>query len=208
MFIENITENPVYYFSWIFAAGFSICCHEFAHAWTAVYYGDETPREHLTLNPLVQMGRQSLFMLFLIGFAWGSVPVNPAAVPENRKRAMISFAGPLMNLVLCALFAGAGAAAHKTGLSEPAYRFFINGSYVNGMLFVLNMLPVPTLDGYSVLSAFSLRLEEIKRKYASRIFLGFAALVFLTPVGGVIFDMGGRLSGIFLFIGVRLLGGA
>ena len=207
MFVEYITADPAYYFSWIFAAGFSICCHEFAHAWAAVYFGDETPREHLTLNPLVQMGKQSLFMLFLIGIAWGAVPVNPAAVPENRKRAMISFAGPLMNLVLCALFSVVAAVAFRVGAAEPVSGFFAYAGYVNGALFALNMLPVPTLDGYSVLSAFSPRLEEIKRKYAPRIFLGFAALFFLTPVGDVVFLLGARLSSLFLNFAVRLFGG-
>jgi len=205
VFVENITENPAYYFSWVFAAGFSICCHEFAHAWTAVFYGDETPRKHLTLNPLVQMGRQSIFMLLLIGIAWGSVPVNPAAVPENRKRAMISFAGPLMNLILCALFSVATAVMMRLEFSEPIMSFFYYASYVNGALFVLNMLPVPTLDGYSVISAFSPRLEEIKRKYAPRIFLGFAALIFLTPVGSYIFGVGAFLSGSFLRLNLHLL---
>jgi Zn-dependent protease len=206
LFAENITENPSFYFSWIFAAGFSICCHEFAHAWTAVYYGDDTPREHLTLNPLVQMGKSSIIMLFLIGIAWGSVPVNPAAVPENRKRAMISFAGPLMNLILCALFAGAAALAVRIGLSEPILNFFYYASNVNGALFVLNMLPVPTLDGYSVFSAFSPRLEEIKRKYAPRIFMGFALLIFMTPLGSYIFSVGAFLAGSFLHLNLRLLG--
>lgn len=206
MFVENITENPAYYFSWVFVAGFSICCHEFAHAWMAVFYGDETPRRHLTLNPLVQMGKQSIFMLFLIGIAWGSVPVNPAAVPENRKRAMISFAGPLMNLILCAGFAVASAITLRTGLSEPILQFFYTASYVNGALFVLNMLPVPTLDGYSVISAFSPKLEEIKRKYAPRIFLGFAALIFLTPFGSYIFGLGAFLAGTFLHLNLRLFG--
>jgi Zn-dependent protease len=206
MFAEKIVEDPAYYFSWVIAAGFSICCHEFAHAWTAVYYGDETPRNHLTLNPLVQMGRTSIFMLCLIGIAWGAVPVNPAAVPENRKRAMISFAGPLMNLILCALFAFAAAIMLRFKLSEPILSFFYYGSYVNGALFVLNMLPVPTLDGYSVLSAFSPKLEQIKRQYAPRIFLGFAALIFLTPLGSYIFSTGALLSGTFLHFNLRLLG--
>jgi Zn-dependent protease len=202
MFVENITENPAYYFSWVFAAGFSICCHEFAHAWTAVYFGDETPRDHLTLNPMVQMGKQSLAMLFLIGIAWGAVPVNPAAVPDNRKRAMISFAGPLMNLVLCILFAVAAVFAMKTGGSGPVFNFFYLGSYVNGALFVLNMLPVPTLDGYGVLSAFSPRLRQIERRYAPRIFLGFALLIFMTPLGGFIFDLGAMMSVSFMRVGL------
>jgi Zn-dependent protease len=206
MFVENITENPAYYFSWIFAAGFSICCHEFAHAWTAVYYGDETPRAHLTLNPLVQMGKQSLIMLFLIGIAWGMVPVNPAAVPENRKRAMISFAGPLMNLVLCALFAVAASVTIRAALSELVIQFFFIASYVNGALFVLNMLPVPTLDGYSVLSAFSPKLEEIKRKYAPRIFLGFAVLIFMTPLGSYIFSAGSLMSTTCIQFSLQLIG--
>jgi Zn-dependent protease len=79
---------------------------------------------------------------------------------------------------------------------------------VNGALFVLNMLPVPTLDGYSVISAFSPRLEEIKRKYAPRIFLGFAVLIFMTPLGSYIFSFGRLLANTFLQLNLRLLGAA
>jgi len=198
MFLDTITEDPAYYFSWIFAAGFSICCHEFAHAYTAVWFGDDTPRNHLTLNPLVQMGRTSIFMLFIIGIAWGSVPVNPNAFRVNWKRAMVSFAGPLMNLILCALFGLIFTLSARLGLPDTSLEFFYLGGYVNGALFVLNMLPVPTLDGYSVVSAFNPRLEEIRRVHGPKIFLGFAALIFLTPLFDFIFDTGLFLSTLFI----------
>ena len=57
---------------------FSICLHEFVHAWTALQFGDTTAadRGHLTLNPLKQMGPMSIIMFLILGFAWGAVPVN------------------------------------------------------------------------------------------------------------------------------------
>lgn len=178
MFAELLVNEPLYYISWVVAAGFSICCHEFAHAWTAVRFGDETPRNHLTLNPLVQMGRTSLFMLLLIGIAWGAVPVNPAVFRRSWQRALVSFSGPLMNLLLCGLFALAGVGAYRFGASGALLQFFLLAGSVNGILFVLNMLPVPTLDGFSVLAAFSPPLERFQRRHAPQVFLGFAALFF------------------------------
>lgn len=206
MFAELAISDPLYYFSWVLAAGFSICCHEFAHAWVAVRFGDETPRKHLTLNPLVQMGRTSIFMLLLIGIAWGAVPVNPDAVTKNGRRALISLAGPLMNLVLCALFAFAGTVSIRVGLSDALNQFFGLASFVNGVLFVLNILPVPTLDGYSAIAAFSPRMEWFRRRYAPQIFMVFLALFFLTPLSSLIFGAGQGLGTLFFGIGRMLLG--
>ena len=68
---------------------FSICLHEFFHAWTALQFGDTTAadRGHLTLNPLRQMGPMSIIMFLLLGFAWGAVPVNPAFLRARNRHA-------------------------------------------------------------------------------------------------------------------------
>ena len=64
--------------------------HEFAHAWTADYFGDDTPRFNgrLTLNPLAHLDPMGSLMLIVAGFGWAKpVPVNPYAL---RRRSEIS----------------------------------------------------------------------------------------------------------------------
>lgn len=125
MFIQHAVNNPAFYVSWVCVAAFSICVHEYAHAYTAVRYGDETPREHLTLNPFVQMGMMSMVMLVLLGIAWGAVPVDSRGTGSNRKDAMISFAGPLANLILCAVFALLSRVAGLAGQELLSDLFFL-----------------------------------------------------------------------------------
>lgn len=201
MFIQQATSDPFYYFSWIVLAAFSICCHEYAHAYTALRVGDDTAASggHLTLNPMVQMGMQSLVMLILFGIAWGAVPVNPAIVRKPRHRAMISFAGPLANLLLCAAFSVLFVLARALGATAIAPFLFIGGA-VNGMLFIFNMLPIPVLDGFSVISAFNTELEEFAGKHATPVFFLFILLLWNTPLGSYIFKIGYALQRFFIEI--------
>ena len=133
MFIQQALTDPFLYFSWTIFVIFSICCHEYAHTYTALRFGDDTAARsgHLTLNPLVQMGLQSLIILALFVLAWGSVPVSPGRVRSARKRAMISFAGPLINLLLCLLFSLLTVTAKTAGAPDIGKYFFIGGA-VNG----------------------------------------------------------------------------
>jgi Zn-dependent protease len=196
MFILRLFDDPVFYISWVGFAAFSICVHEFSHAYTAVRYGDETPRRHLTLNPLIQMGPISLIMLAVIGIAWGAVPVDPRGTGSNRKDAMISFAGPLANLVLCAVFALLAVVAPYLG-QERASDFLTFGGIVNGVLCVFNLIPVPPLDGFGILRSL---VPHVKRyDMQARQMLGVVFLLFwLTPVGDFIFLGGRMLFGQFL----------
>ena len=100
-FITNLYRDPLLFFSVIVAVGFSVCVHEFFHAWIAKKCGDNTAAQagHLTLNPLKQMGIISIIMLLLLGFCWGSVPVNNAVL-SKRQRIAVSLAGPGANLGL------------------------------------------------------------------------------------------------------------
>lgn len=199
MFIQQISSDPVYYFSWVVLAAFSICCHEYAHASAALRVGDDTAaREgHLTLNPLVQMGMRSLIMLGLFGIAWGAVPVNLSTVRHRSHRAMISLAGPLSNLLLCLVFSLLMVIA-KTAGADKAVSFLFIGGAVNGMLFVFNMLPIPVLDGFAVLSAFHSGMEDFGRKHAGTIFIIFILLLWNTPLGALIFGMGSVVQSLFI----------
>lgn len=196
MFIQNLFNNPAYYLSWVGFAAFSICVHEYAHAYTAVRFGDDTPRNYLTLNPFRQMGPISLLMLVVIGIAWGAVPVNPHGTGSARKDAMISFAGPLANLILCALFALLSVTAYILG-QEQVSNLLSYGGYVNGALCVFNLLPLPPLDGFGILRSL---VPQVKRyDLQARQVLGIVFLVFwLTPAGSIIFSVGSGLFVVFL----------
>ena len=103
IFITQLAENPRYFFLVTLAVIPSICLHEYFHAQVALWCGDDTAARngHLTLNPLKQMGWISLIMFFFIGIAWGQVPVDPRRL-TRKQDALVSFAGPFMNLVLAA----------------------------------------------------------------------------------------------------------
>ena len=77
--------------------------HEFAHAWVANSFGDDTPRLNgrLTLNPLKHLDVMGSLMLVVAGFGWAKpVPVSPYALQRHSRSALmwVSLAGPLSNL--------------------------------------------------------------------------------------------------------------
>ena len=200
-FVSSLTQDPFYFFSWVGIVAFSICFHEYAHASIALKRGDDTAARmgHLTLNPMVQMGPMSVVMLLLIGIAWGAVPVNPARLRTRADAAMVSFAGPAANLLLSLLFGGvaAGLSTLSGGDSSAnlVVRFCAYGCMANGVLFVFNMLPVPMFDGWSVFSLFVPAMREVEPQRAQTISLIVVAIVFMTPVGGLIWGLGTALSG-------------
>jgi Zn-dependent protease len=195
MFIHLLESDPVHYISWVSMAVFSICAHEYAHASTAVRFGDNTPERHLTMNPLIQMGWMSLLMLVLFGIAWGSVPVDPRGTGSKGRDAMISFAGPLTNLLLCVLFSLLSVILARIGQSTPA-GFFALGGCGNGALFLFNMVPIPPLDGFHVLKKLVPAVARFEM--SARNMLGVAFLIFwFTPLSDLVFA-GGKL--IFMVI--------
>lgn len=195
MFLDVASSDPQRFVSWIGFAIFSICVHESAHARMAVRFGDETPREYIPLNPLKQMGWLSLLMLLFIGVAWGAVPVNPRGCGSRTRNAMVYLAGPLANLGLCAVFALLAQTARLWGAME-LMQILHYGSYVNGALFLLNMCPVPPLDGFGVIR--SLLVQDLAVQAALNRLAGIGLLLlWMTPLGGVLFTWGGHLSDFF-----------
>ena len=200
MFVNLISQDPFQYFCWIGFAVFSICVHESAHARMAVHFGDETPRDYIPLNPMRQMGPFSLVLLFVIGVAWGAVPVDPKGCGSRGRNALVSLAGPLANLALCALFALLSQTAGLWQWSNIA-RVFHFGSYVNGILCVLNLCPVPPLDGFGVIRAYlgeSPQIQSVLNKLGG---IGLL-LLWLTPLGSMMFQYGGYLAEFFMNVWV------
>lgn len=136
--------------------------HEFAHAWVATQLGDDTPRlqGRVTLNPLAHIdwiGTTLLpFFTSLMGagfIGWGRpVQTQPAKLRGGLNGlALVSLAGPASNVVMAILLAiVAVAASHST----PALaRFAQRGVELSLYLAILNMLPIPPLDGSKLLLA-------------------------------------------------------
>jgi Zn-dependent protease len=203
MFINELFNDTLYYVSWVLVVMFSICVHEYAHAITALHRGDDTAaqRGHLTLNPMVQMGPMSMVLLCLIGLAWGAVPVNPARFQRRGDAALVSFAGPASNLVLSGVFAVL--ALLFSGFAEVGY-FCRLGCLANGVLFVLNMLPVPMLDGWTVFSLFFPAMNRVGVEQARQVSMVALVLIFVTPVGQFIWTAGSAVGmgwmGVFRFL--------
>lgn len=136
----------------------SLCLHEFGHAYTAWRFGDHdvAMRGYLTLNPLkyssplLSLGLPLLFIaLGGIGLPGGAVYLRTEFMTA-RQRTLVSLAGPSANLVLAILLL----AATKL-FWDPNHSVFWSGVAFLGFLqltaLVLNLLPIPGLDGYGAL---------------------------------------------------------
>lgn len=135
---------------------FAIGVHEAAHAYSAYWLGDITPKyqKRLTLNPLAHIDWLGLAMIAFIGFGWGrAVEVNPLNL-KNQKRdmALVAFAGPLSNLVMAII--GLWVIALSQLLPGDG-RILIDAMvafvFLNLALAVFNLLPFEPLDGFKVL---------------------------------------------------------
>jgi Zn-dependent protease len=212
LFIELLSKDPAFYVSVLATLVFSITLHELGHAMAAVRQGDDTPRllGRLTLDPMVQMGPASLIMAALLGMAWGVTPVNPANFRSRHGDAIVAFAGPLVNLalalisltVLALLLRGkpeAELVAATTGRNNLHMFLLVFGSW-NMILFVFNMLPIPPLDGATVLGDFvpafgRLRFIPEAQPWFLAALIG---AVVLLPIGEVAMRISGRYLALWL----------
>lgn len=142
---------------------FVMSMHEFAHAFTAVKFGDETPRVNgrLTLNPLAHIDPIGFIMLIFCGFGWAKpVPVNPYNFKKLRSGYFwTSFAGILTNYILAFLFYPLMILSIRFNFDymffDELLIFFL--TYVvelNLCFFVFNLLPVYPLDGFRIMEVF------------------------------------------------------
>ena len=164
MFIEHLGSNPMFFFAVVITVVVSICVHELAHGITAVRLGDRTPIEsgHMTLNPAVHMGLFSIMALLLAGISWGAMPVNPDRLRGRYGDAIVAVAGPVSNAILALLaltslglwYRFDGILDKGTPTGNLQYLLLIFG-YVNIMLAMFNLIPIPPLDGSRILENFS-----------------------------------------------------
>jgi len=131
--------------------------HEFAHAYVATKFGDPTPgrQGRLTLNPMAHIDLFGFLFLLLAGFGWAKpVQVNYYYF-KNPKLAGISttIAGPASNLLLAFIgMIGYFSAVKMSGsVFGPMPEFLNVFVFVNLLLCIFNLLPLPPLDGYRII---------------------------------------------------------
>ncbi len=153
---------------WALPVLFAITLHEVAHGWTARHFGDMTAAQlgRLSLNPIKHIDPVGTVivpavLLFLGGFVFGwakPVPVNMFHL-HNPKRdmAVVAAAGPAANLVMAlgwALIAKLGVSMYGTleWIAVPLILMGQAGIAINLVLMLLNLLPLPPLDGGRVVA--------------------------------------------------------
>lgn len=133
--------------------------HEFAHAYVAYKFGDPTAKNQgrLTLNPAVHLDPIGTILLLIFGFGWARpVPVNRFYFKNPRLAGiMTSIAGPLSNFLLTII--GGLILSLLSGVATGLVMGFIFNlfywfTYLNILLFVFNLIPLPPLDGYRVVT--------------------------------------------------------
>jgi Zn-dependent protease len=146
---------------------FAITCHEVSHGYIAWRYGDPTARMlgRLTLNPLKHIDIIGTLMIVFVGIGWAKpVPVVYENL-RNPRRDMIwvAAAGPVTNLTLAFISAmllrgfvvfvnPAVSGSSMTMVAEPVVLMLAFSVYINLLLAIFNMFPLPPLDGGRVLS--------------------------------------------------------
>lgn len=183
--------------AWIIPILFAITVHEVAHGWVANKLGDSTAKMagRLTLNPIKHIDLIGTIIIptvlyFLGGFIFGwakPVPVNYQQLRHpKRDMALVSIAGPLANLLMLMIWV----IVVKVGLSlEETHTSIANvclymgkiGISINLILMVLNVLPIPPLDGSRVVA--SLLPDKMAEEYNKIEPFGFFILVILLASG-------------------------
>ncbi|WP_285753029.1 site-2 protease family protein [Lentzea sp. NBRC 105346] len=184
----------------------SLCLHEFGHAFVAYKGGDYAVRDkgYLTLDIRHYTDPVLSIVLPLVLLAFGGIPlpggavwINHHALRSKKVESLVSLAGPLSNLALGGLLIASVALFNPPLMLAAALSYL---ALLQILAFVLNILPVPGLDGWGIWEPFmSYQAQQFgakARPWAPLIL--FAALIGLPAVSGLFFDLS---YGVFDLVG-------
>jgi Zn-dependent protease len=155
-----LRDEPQLFAAYLIAVIVGITFHEFSHAAVASLQGDQTARSQgrLTLNPISHLDPLGSIALLVAGIGWGRpVPVTPTRMRNGRLGSvLVSLAGPAANFVVALIAAvGLRVAYPATGTTldvDFTVNLLYTMVYINVILGVFNLLPIPPLDGSTLLS--------------------------------------------------------
>ncbi len=155
---------------WVLPVLFAITIHEVAHGWVASKLGDKTAlmMGRITLNPIKHIDPIGTIvvpaiLLFLGGFIFGwakPVPVNWNNLRNPRRdMALVAAAGPVTNFLMAIIWAAIlkiGIILTQQDMSWAIALVYMGqaGIWINLILMVLNLIPIPPLDGSRVMASF------------------------------------------------------
>ena len=173
----------------------SVVIHEFAHGWAAFYLGDPTAKYYgrLTLNPIKHLDPFGSFIVPVllvlfrspVVFGWAKpVPFNPYNLSDQKYGPVkVAAAGPLANLTIALIFGLSlrflpVSFLSSTGLG-PIFGVIV---FLNLLLAIFNLVPIPPLDGSKLLFAFlPASLDKVRillEQYGTIILLFFIFFAF------------------------------
>lgn len=212
-------ENILYQISiWALPVLFAITLHEVAHGYVADRLGDSTSRMlgRLTLNPIKHIDPigtllvPAVMILLPIGFVFGwakPIPVNTRNLKNVRKdMALVAIAGPLANLAMAitwGAFMLIVGLIPDQGIQKGVFEMALNGVFFNVLLMVLNLLPLPPLDGGKVLAGIVPRnianlLDKIEPYGFIIIIVILASGLFASGLGPIINNLTQLILSLFI----------
>lgn len=169
---------------------FSAVFHEYAHGMAAYSLGDPTAKNmgRLTLNPIPHIDPVFTIILpllmillptnFIIGGA-KPVPINPFNLRGKYADMKVALAGPASNILLAVVFGLMIRFIPAIQASQSLFFAFGAVVFINLLLAVFNLLPIPPLDGSHILFTFVPLSSEVKAFFSQYGFFILIAILFL-----------------------------
>ena len=163
----------------------SLTIHEYAHAWMAYRYGDDTAKRmgRLTLNPIAHISLfGTIIMPLLVSFGWAKpIPVN-FSILTKKQIFKVAAAGPLANILLALILTGAFH-LFSLGAIPILGNFALLAILFNIILALFNLIPVPPLDGSRLVYAL-LKSPQAVNAYNKFARYGIFILIAFLLLGG------------------------
>ncbi len=192
----RLAQDPQLFLIVAIAFVVAITLHEASHALAATWLGDDLPRlqGRVTLNPLRHLDPLGTIMILIASFGWGRpVMVNPYRLRfgSHRGMALVAAAGPASNIVLALALTPVARQLLTSSRADPVTVAVVLIIQLNLFLAIFNLIPLPPLDGFSVLVGLvpqdmAAPLERL-RSYGPGLLIGLFLVVAIVPgASGVI----------------------